>query len=208
VRIKVILAAGLTLTAVAVFAVLRQSPLTAAGSNGIPPVAQLGTVQGAGAYCQPGETLPRDISAVRLSFGATTGPTVAVTVSANGHVVTSGQTGAGWYGSAVTVPVRLLHRSYSNVTICARFGVITGDVGALGEQAGEAEPAGDGFVSGRLRIVYLRPSTNSWWSLASSVIDHMALGRAASGTWVAFAIAALIAAAIVLASVAITWELR
>ncbi|MFI5004287.1 MAG: hypothetical protein ACHQE6_04665 [Solirubrobacterales bacterium] len=206
-RIKITLAVGLALTAIAVSAVLRHSPLTVAATNGVQAASGFGVVRGAGAFCQPGETLPRGISAIRLSFAATTGPRIAVTVSSGSHVITGGTIGSGWYGSAVTVPVQPLRRPHPDVTICARFDSLTGAVVVAGEHVGAA-PGRDGFVPGRLGIAYLRPGGGSWWSRAGSVIDHLALGRAASGRWIVLPIVALIAAAIALASVALTRELR
>jgi hypothetical protein len=208
VRIKVTLAVGLALIGLAVFAVLQHAPLIAAGSNGIEATRELGVVQGEGSYCQPGEALPRRISAIRLSFATTTGPMIAVTVSSHRRVITSGTIGSGWYGSAVTVAVRPLPRIYSDVTVCAHFDSLTGDVDVLGEQASTAAPGPDGLVPGQLGIVYLRPSARSWWSLTGWVIGNMALGRAASGTWIVFALVALIAAAVALATLALTRELR
>jgi hypothetical protein len=202
------LAVGLALTGLAVFAVLQHSPLIAAGSNGVEASTELGVVQGAGSYCQPGERLPRRISALRLSFAATTGPKIVVAVSSHRRVVTSGTIGSGWYGASVTVAVRPLRRAYSDVTVCAHFDSLTGDVDVLGEQASAAAPGAGGLVPGKLRIVYLRSSTKSWWSLAGWVIGHIALGRAPSGTWIVFAIVVLVAAAVALAALALTQELR
>jgi hypothetical protein len=207
VRIRITLAIGLTLTTAAVVVVLQRSPLTAAASNGIQVTSHLGAVNGAGAYCQPDEELPAHISAIRLSLGATTGPRIVVTVLSGKRLITSGAVASGWYGSAVTVPVRLLPQAHSPVTICTRFHALNGIVGVLGEAAGPTVAGRDGFLPGRLSIVYLRPGDRSWWSLAGSVIDNMALGRAASGRWVVFAIVALIVTAIALASLALTREL-
>jgi hypothetical protein len=201
------LAAGLALTAIAVFVVLQRSPLTVAATNGVHAVSELKVVGQATVLCQPGQALPRDTSAIRLSFGAITGPKLVVTVLSGKRVITGGTTGSGWYGSAVTVSVRPLLRAYSNVTVCTHFGALTGDVGVLGERSGLA--SGDrGWVHGLLSVTYLRPGHRSWWSLAGSVIDHIALGRGASGIWIVFAIVALIASAIALASLALTRELK
>jgi Predicted membrane protein (DUF2142) len=207
VRIRVTLAVGLALTAMAVFAVLRHAPLTVAGGNGVQPVTQLGVVQQAGAICQRGEALPRDITAIRLPFEASTGPRIAVTVFSGRRVITGGAIASGWYGSAVTVAVRPLPHAYSDVKICAGFGSLTGEVFVRGEPASRGALGRDGSLPGQLSIVYLRPGGRSWWSLAGSVIDRMALGRAASGTWIVFPIVALIATAIALASLALTREL-
>lgn len=196
-RTKGTLSAGLALTAIAVFIVLQHSPLTAVTSNGVRPESELGVVVKPGAICQGGERLPRDISAIRLSIVASTGPRVNVTASSNGHVITGGTVGAGWYGSAVTVPVRQLSRAYSGVKVCANFGSLVGDVGVLGEPS-----------RGQMGVTFLRSGNTSWWSLAGSVIHHMTLGRATSGTWIVFAIIALMGTAIALASLAVTSELR
>jgi hypothetical protein len=206
-RIRIVLAVGFTLTALAVLIVLQHSPLSAVTSNGAQAVARLGVIQKAGELCHSGEALPRDISAIRLSFGATTGPRIFLTVSSGGRVVTAGTVGSAWYGSAVTVPVRPLSRAYSDVTICAHFGALAGDVGVLGEPSGTLSGRSRS-IPGQVRVVYLRPDGKSWWSLAGSVIDHMALGRAASGTWIVFPIVALITAAIGLASLVLVRELR
>ena len=63
-------------------------------------------------------------------------------------------------------------------------------------------------LAGRLRLEYLGRGSSSWLSLAPSVIRHMALGRAWSGTWVAFAVAALMLAAAVFTARAIVGEPR
>lgn len=207
-RNRITLAIGLALSVVAVLVVLQHSPLTVAATNGVQARTQLDVLEEATTVCQYGQALPQRISAIRLSFEATTGPKIAVAVSSNGHVMTRGVIGSGWYGSAVTVPMRPLPRAYSDVKICARFGSLIGRVGVSGEPASTVAPAGSGLLAGRLRIVYLRPSARSWWSLAGSVIEQMARGRAASGRWIVFPIAALIASAIALASLALTRELR
>lgn len=207
-RIKITITVGLTLTAIAVVAALQHPPLTVAATNGVRATARLGFVQGPGATCHTGEALPRDISAIRLSFAATTGPRIVLTLTRAGHIITGGAIASGWYGSAVTIPVRPLPRAYSNVTVCAHFGALTGDVAVLGEPATTVLAGRNGVLPGQLSVVYLQPGHRSWWSLAAPVIDRMALGRAASGRWIVFPIAALIAAAIALASLALTRELR
>jgi hypothetical protein len=203
-RIKVALAVGLTLIAIAVLAVLQRSPLVAVATNRVQATTQLTIVQKAGFGCQGGESLPPRISAIRLSFVASTGPRIAVTLLSHGHAITGGAAGSGWYGSEVTVPLKPLPRAHSDVTICERFGALTGVVGVAGEPA----LGGSGLVGGRLAVAYLRPSGSSWWSLAGTVIDHLALGRAASGTWIVLPIVALIATAIALATVTLARELR
>ncbi len=208
VRIKLTIALGLTLTATALAVTLQHSPLTVAATDGVEPAGRLALVQQATTYCSAGLALPRDTAAIRLAFVATTGPRIALTASAGGRVLTRGTAASGWYGSAVTIAVRPLRGAYRNVTLCAHLGPLLGDVGILGEPLPSARPNPRGQPPGRLSVAYLRVSRRSWWSRARAVIDHLALGRAASGRWIVVPIVALIATAIALAARALTSELE
>jgi hypothetical protein len=209
-RIKVVLVAGLTLTAIAAILALSHAPATVAATNGVPRTASLSKRQAVTSGCQRGETLPRDTTAVRLALAAVIGPRVTVRVLAGSHVITGGTAGTGWYGSAVTVAVRPLHSAYSHVVVCFGISDRTGEVSMIGAPTGRAVAAvADGeTLSGRMRIEYLHPGSSSWWSQVIPVIQHMALGRAASGTWIVLPIAALILASIALASWLVVREVQ
>jgi hypothetical protein len=210
VRIKVVLAAGLALVAIAVFLVLLHSPATVAASNGVAPATVLGTTTADAGACQSGEALPAHTSAIRLQIEATTGPRVAVEVFAGARPITRGTQGTAWYGSVVTVPVAPLGRAVAHTTVCFRLSDLTGLVALSGASSSPATAAVDNGkpLPGRLRIEYLRPSRESWWSRAGSVIAHMGLGRAASGSWIVLPIVLLGAGAIALASWTLVRELR
>lgn len=205
-RIKITILLGSLAIAAALLVVLLQSPLTVAATNGAQVTGDLAVVDHAGSYCQPGEVLPRGTTAIRLSLGATTGPRIIVSALAGSRTVADGTVGSGWYGNAVTVAVRPPRHQYSDITICARFSSLTGEVGVEGERSG-SRVDGARVIPGRMRIAYLRPIRRSWLSLAPTVFERLEIGRAASGSWVLVAIVALIASAIVLAWLALTREL-
>ncbi len=209
-RIKVALAAVLALTALAVAVTLLRSPNTVAATNGVEAAEVIGIVSRDRSACQPAESLPAGSSAIRLDIDAPIGPRVTVEAYARRHLLTWGTLGTGWFGSAVTVPVKPLRRSFTDVTICFQLR----DVGSyLALRGAHSDPALamllDGRrLPGRIGIAYLRVARESWWAQAGAVIRHMGLGRAAGGNWIAFPIAALTATAIALASVVLVRELR
>ncbi len=207
--VRVVLAAGLTLIVIAAVVTLLHAPSTVAASNGVPRTAIVSKQASVSSGCQGGEALPAGTSAVRLSLDAVIGPRVTVTVLRGSRVVTSGTEGTGWYGSAVTVPVRRVDGGVADVTVCFGLRLETGDVMVVGAPTARAVAAvADGQpLSGRMRIEYLRRGDRSWWSQVVPVVEHMGLGRAASGTWIVLPIAALIAASIALASWLVVREL-
>jgi hypothetical protein len=211
VRIKIMLAIGLALIAIAVFAALSHSPTTVLATNGVPPSTLLASTQKAAAACQAGEALPAGTSAIRLQLEATTGPRVSVEVLEGRHILTRGSLGTAWYGSAVTIPVKPLSRAAPHATVCFQISALSGVVeldGALSKPAIAAASGSGRPLPGRLRIVYLAPGGPSWWALAGEVIQHMGVGRAASGTWIVIPIAALGMSAIALGSWLLTRELQ
>jgi hypothetical protein len=209
-RIKIVIATGLALVAISVIVVLLHTPETVAATNGIQPTAELGATPTSASACQAGEALPAGTSAIRLQIEATTGPRVAVEVFEGAHLVTRGTEGTSWFGSAVTIPVRRVNRAFPHTKVCVKLSDLSGLVVFSGAPTSPrvAATVNGKPLPGRLRIVYLEPARESWWSLAGAVIQHMGVGRAASGTWIVFPIVALAAAAIALGSWSLTRELR
>jgi hypothetical protein len=208
-RIKMVLAGGLALSAIAISVALLHSPTTVAATNGVAPTSRLGPVQEHMRTCQGGETLPAGISAIQLPLLAVTGPQVNVEVLSGAHVITRGARATAWYGTAVRVPLRPLRRAYPHVTVCFELRFLTGLVLAHGEVTSStgAARAGQRALPGRLSISYLRPAHASWWMQAGAVIQHMGLGRAASGTWIVVPLILLMALAIALGCRLIVREL-
>ncbi len=199
-RVRLALAVGFAAMASALAIVLSQAPLTVAGTDGVPAHPNVAVSHGDESGCQPGGTLPRGTTAIRVSLAANTGPRVRLAALSGSGVVTAGERGAGWgVAESVTVPVSRVPRTIRGVRICNTIGPAVGEVEANGSR-----------VRGRtlLRIEYLRPGPKSWLSMVSSVARHMGIGHAPGGAWVAFAVTATMIATSVLASRVLLRELR
>ncbi len=210
-RVTIALTAGLTLLAVSIGVTLLQSPMVVARKNGTPLVEdRLATTRQALTYCQSGELLPAGTSAIRLALAANTGPGVSVTVSAGGHVLTSGMRGSGWTGRVVTVPLKPLPRAVSGTTVCASLRASYENIVVFGKatQRTVAAYAGRRALPGRMWIEYLRPGSHTWASLISATARRLGLGRALAGTWNAVLAAELVAAMAIVASALVLKELR
>ncbi|HST55845.1 MAG TPA: hypothetical protein VLJ42_08110 [Solirubrobacteraceae bacterium] len=200
---RLTLAAGLILVAIAVGAVLSQSPDRRIATNWhATPYFLAITTAGDGAGCQGGELLPAGASAMRLSLTSQVGPRVSVRALSDGRVLTRGAHAAGWTGYGVTVALHPVPRTASKVTVCFSIGHAVGAVGVLGAHAPPARSviSGANSIGGAIRIDYLQPGQRSWWSRATAVARRMGLGRAWAGTWVAGFVLALMASAVALMS--------
>jgi hypothetical protein len=210
--VKIALAAGLTLLAIGIGLTLLRSPLSVAATDKPPGLLeeQLSRTRSGTRYCQPGETLPRDTSVIRIGLSASLGPHVSLVVSSKGRTITRGEADSGWTGWVLAVPVRPLPRAISGVTICASFRVAHETLVLLGKKTRAADSAsGDGrSLGGRMSIEYLRPGGSSWASLVSSVARNMGLGRAWAGMGIVLVALALLAAVVVLASSFVLLEMR
>jgi len=187
--VRIALAAGLAVTAVALGIVLSRSPLAVAGSNGVPAnlaVAHFGTSQ---TSCQAGGTLPQGTTAIRVSLSANIGPQVNLEVLSGATIVTTGERDAGWgVDETVTVPVRRVATTVGDARVC----VTTGPVVEPLQINGTRERTPDGEVV-LLRMEYLHPGSASWLSLIPSVARRMGLAHAPAGTWVAYMLVVLMA---------------
>jgi hypothetical protein len=196
--VRVAVAAGLLVLAIALVIVLSQSPVALTGTNGVEAgEPAFASVPGAGHGCQGNETLPANTTAIRLSLSASSGPRVAVTVSSGGTVLAHGRSSSGWTGRAVTVPVAPLDRTVDHATVCFSFPGADEQVSFLGASAAPraGTTVGTHVLPGRLAVEYLRSGSSSWFSQISEVARRMGLGRAWAGTWVALLVAMLMASA-------------
>ncbi|HTU77357.1 MAG TPA: hypothetical protein VMF09_01200 [Solirubrobacteraceae bacterium] len=209
-RVRIALAAGLALLAIALGLTLARSPAVVARKSDTPVTEdRLAVTATSARYCQSEEQLPAGASAIRLSLAADTGPRVDVSVSSGGRTLTSGTQGAGWTGRVVTVPVRPLARTVGAVTVCASVRPRFEQVLVFGVPAAPALAARDGrqTLPGRMTIEYLRRGSRSWASLAPSIARRLGLGRTAAGTWNALLAVELLVAIGVLASMLVLKEL-
>jgi hypothetical protein len=178
-----LLVAGLALIALAMVVTLSRSPEFLAGTNAVKAKTEIAATRGNLRICQGSETLPQGTTAIHLSLFANDGPRMAIEVLAGGQVLTRGERDAGWgIGEAATVPVKPLPAAVHGVTICVRLGQAIEPFEILGEKVGKSATGTGGETE--MRIEYLRPGGESWWSLAPSVARRIGFGRAPSGAWV------------------------
>lgn len=208
--VKIALAMGLALLAVAIGLTLTRSPPLLAGTNSIPVERRMATTTNSARVCQANEVLPANTSAIRLMLEATLGPRVTVEALSGKRVIAHGERPAGWTGLGVTLPVKPVPKQISGVQICFAFTVGHELVSVFGQltSAKAAATYSRGALPGRMRIEYLRPGHSSWWSLVRSVSQHMGLGRAWAGTWVVLLVLALMLTLVTLTSRLVVRELR
>jgi hypothetical protein len=196
-RVRIALAVGMLLTAVAVVVTLSRSPLVLARANPTPVEREV-PVDAGNQICQGGETLPRGTAAVRLAVTMALGARVTAKVMEGSRVLASGSQAAGWRGHDVTVPIKPLAREVRGATVCFHFGATNELVGLIG--AASSASAASGRVSlSSVRIEYLRREQASWWSQLLPIARRMGLGHAPSGSWIVLLIAALMTSALSLA---------
>jgi hypothetical protein len=209
--VRVALALGGTLLALALALTLAGSPASLAGTNGIREGAEVARTGRATSACQVGEVLPAGTSAVRLTLAAEIGPTVAVAASSGGRTITRGARGGGWTGASVTVPVQPVSRTVSGATLCFALGRPLEDVAIFGEKSPGANalsgPRGE-RLPGRIAVEYLRPGRASWLSQLSAIARRMGFGHAWGGAWIAFALLIAMASAVGLLAWVALGELR
>jgi hypothetical protein len=212
-RVTVTLAVGIALLAAVSAVALTRSPprvarvgVPAGDAKDVP----LGKVLGDATICQSGETLPAGVSGVRIGMWAFYGARMHVRAYSGSRILTEGRRGPNWTSDSVTVPVKPVDRQTSGVTLCIGIGPNSQPLLLLGVEAPAPQAAsatlgvnsptpaaaasGHARLAGRIGVEYLAAGRGSWWSRVSSVAKHMGLGRAYSGTWIVFLLAALMAA--------------
>jgi hypothetical protein len=209
--VKIALILALALVAIALAIVLSGSPPAVTRAKAPMVDAELvGGLASGSEICQGGEVLPRATSAIRVWLDAVIGPPLTLTARSGSRVLTSGRRGAGWSTASVTIPVRPVARTSSDVTVCVGAGRerepvrVRGIAGPPGNAAyyADREP-----LEGRVMIEYLRPGGRSWWSLARSVARRMGLGHALGGARVALLALAIVGAMLAASSWLILREL-
>jgi hypothetical protein len=210
-RVAIALAVGLTLTGIAVIVVLARSPLTVAGTNSVPAANYIEiTEKNKLSSCQSSGTIPQGTSAIRLGMeGVFFSPAVTLKVLMGSHIIREGhRVGGGASAPTVTVPVSSLAHAVRGAQICMTVGPAVEPIRYYGAPNRSPVPHANQLQQAILQIEYLRPGKKSWWSFASPIARHLGLGRAPSGTWVAFLVLVLMLAVILAASWLTVEELR
>jgi hypothetical protein len=217
-KVAITLAVGVVLIGAASAVALTRSPPRVA-RVGVPTGdtqdTPLGQILGDAVICQAGETLPANVSGIRIGLWAFLGARMHVRIYSGSRILTEGSRGPNWTSTSVTVPVKPLAHKISGVTVCIGVGPNSQPLLPLGASTPESESAvatldthtptpaaaarSHAVLGGKIGLEYLSAGQGSWWSRISSVAKHMGLGRSYSGTWIVFLVAALMAAVGVLA---------
>jgi hypothetical protein len=210
-RVALALASGLVVLAATLGVTLSRSPPLVARSVNTEEDSLGYNEQGLVA-CQAGELLPAGTTAIRLSLGAYTGPSVKLEALAGSQVVASGQRAAGWTGRSVTVALERAPTRSSTVKLCFGWKLEGAEsVSVYGDRTRPARAArldNGSPALGRVGVEYLRPGSASWSSLLGTVARHMGLGRAGSGGGIAVLAVLLMVGVLALSSGLILRELR
>ena len=167
-RIRITIAIGLALTAIAVSVGLARSPLVRAGTDGTPLPTEIGATYVPTTVCQGAETVPAGTTAIRVSMLSLMGPRLKLLARSQGQVVTSGELGYGWTGSIVSIPVRRVVGTHPHTKICVSLAKRRQLVNLRGATTkfSPAVTEGKQVLPGRMRFDYMHPDNKSWLALA------------------------------------------
>ncbi len=209
-HVKVTLIAGIALVLLVGALVLRGSPPRVLRTSGPAARSSLGVTQSELTVCQGNEVLPAGATAVRVSIVAFLGSNMQVAALHQGRLLTTGSHNPDWSGSTVTVPIKPLDHSTSNVVVCVAFAPNSELLQLFGTPASSRNSAiffkgnaiatsraqwqANGTLRGRLSLAYLGPGHRSWWSQATSVATRMGFGHFIGGKSIALLAALLVAA--------------
>lgn len=193
----VALLAALTLLLVAALLVLTRSAPRRSGTNMTAMQSVTLSLPPGQTLCEPGEIVPADTAGLRVlaQTASPSGSLRASVLGATGTTIAAGSVAAGWRPGNVTIPIGRV-RSTIVATVCLRNG------GAHPLQFGGSQPDPPFTVlvngvqqSGRLRIDYMRPGSESWLELAPTLAYRLSLSRSLlTGPWAAVAVLVLMLA--------------
>jgi hypothetical protein len=199
------LAVGLAAIGVALALTLAQAPLVVGGTNSIAVSEALVATYGGVSACQENETIPAGTTAVRLWLQGNIKSRVHVRVLAGSQTVATGVQEGSQEGKVMTVPVGRVGQTLRHARVCFAIARAVQPLELLG---GPVPHPARGEPTEKMRIEYLHPGSDSWWSLIGPVARRLGIGRAPEGSLTALiplvlmALAALLAVRTILAQVA------
>jgi len=201
------LAAGWLLLLAALAVLMSQSAIRQTGSNRIRVAGAFGQIRAGQTFCQRGEIVPAGTGAIRAFLYPTTRQRTATTAivrsEASGAIVARGVATATGGDEPIPIPVRPVVHDETRATIC--LAAAAGSPFLLGGEpsTGRSATLDRRPLPGVLRIVYLEPRAQSWWSFLPRVLSRMSVGERWSGAEAALLVLLLSLAAGALAS----WQL-
>jgi hypothetical protein len=197
VRVRVVLAIALLLTAGALALDMSGRATRLAGTDHVDPLVFAATLPGGQELCQPLMVLPPDAATMTMlvgSFGHRL-PALAIRfLDDRGSVVARGALAAGTHEGFVTVPLVRERRSAASGTLCLASAGRTNLVLGGEASAGAAAVRVGGHVQpGRIAVSYRRAHRESWWQLLPTLDERFGLGKASFfGDWTLPAVALLL----------------
>jgi hypothetical protein len=188
--VVVSLVLGLALIAVAIVLIPTRAPLAVAGTNGVSGknYIELEEQRHKLSTCQPAGTIPQGTSAIRLGIeGIYYSPGVTVKiVKGSDTIAEGGQIAGGPAIPNVTVAVKRFAQTTQGARVCTFVSPAVGAIRFYGTPKQSSSHLTNQLQQATLQMDYLRPGSKSWWSFASPIAKHLGLGRAPSGSGVAF----------------------
>jgi hypothetical protein len=152
--------------------------------------------------CDPGEIVPADTAALRVSAEARgPAPELSATIASGSMPSRSGRLGAGWHTGTLDIPVARVTQTIVGTVCLANRGANEVRLGGSAPNSSIIQIAGKPF-DGRPRVEYMRPGRESWLSLLPALSHRFSLGKSdLVRHWAA-------AAAIVLVLIAVAVTIR
>jgi hypothetical protein len=177
--VRVVVVVGALAIAIAGLAVLLQSAQRRSGTN---LTTNTGFVIGVAAgqqLCEPGELVPGDTGAVRLSASsATPGPRLDVAIGTGARTIAAGHLAAGWHTGTVTIPFSRIAATQQNASVCLiNRGTSSVSFGGSVPDANFYVVLGGKPLNGRMRIEYMRPGSESWLALLPTLAHRFSLAK-------------------------------
>jgi hypothetical protein len=175
----VLLAAGLAVLAVGIGIAGARRQQHLQGTNHVQSLLVSAIALPGQAVCQPGETVPAGTGAIRVRVGSDGLPGPQVDVSFGGQAL-RGRLAAGWQGGDVVIALPKVAEDLRGVPVCfSNHGPARLSLAGAAFPPASAARVGEAPQPGRVRVEYLRPGKESWWSLAPTLGDRVATVRSA-----------------------------
>jgi hypothetical protein len=178
--VRVVVVVGVLAIVTAGLAVLLQSAQRRSGTNLTANTGFVVPVAAGQQLCEPGELVPGDTGAVRLSAssGATPGPRLDVAIGTGARTIAAGHLAAGWRTGTVTIPLSRIGATQQNASVClVNRGTAPVSFGGSVPDANFYVVLGGKPLSGRMRIEYMRPGSESWLALLPTLVHRFSLAK-------------------------------
>jgi hypothetical protein len=178
--VRVVDVVGALTIAIAGLAVLLQSAQRRSGTNLTANTGFVIPVAAGQQLCEPGELIPGDTGGLRLSAssGAAPGPQLDATVGSGTKLLAAGHLVAGWRTGTVTIALSRIAATQQSASVClVNRGTSTVSFGGSVPDANFYVVLGGKPLSGRMRIEYMRPGSESWLALLPTLAHRFSLAK-------------------------------